>query len=68
MGEQQHRAAETPSAALAIWMTVAGFTAMTKPAMVFEEPVGRWGVEWFDDDGRREFKIFIGSDAHRQAL
>ena len=41
---------------------------MTKPAMVFEQCDGQWGIEWFDDDGRCELKIFGGSDAHRQAL
>jgi hypothetical protein len=49
-------------------MTIAGFTAMTEPAKVFEDRDGQWGVEWFDDDGRCELKIFNGSDAHRQAL
>ena len=41
---------------------------MTKPAMVFEDGDGQWGVEWLNDDGRCELKIFNGSDAHRQAL
>ena len=41
---------------------------MTKPAVVFEQCDGQWGVEWFDDDGRCELKIFGGPDAHRQAL
>ena len=43
---------------------------MTKPAMVFEDrkTPGQWRVEWFDDDGDSELKIFNGPDAHRQAL
>ncbi len=45
-----------------------GFKAMIKPATVFKDRDGQWGVEWFDDDGRCELKIFKGSDAHRRAL
>src|SRR5580692_5859558 len=41
---------------------------MTKPAMVFEDRDGQWGVEWFDDDGGSEVEIFTGADARRQAL
>jgi hypothetical protein len=43
---------------------------MSEPAKVFEDRVthGRWRVEWFDNDGRWELKIFTGPNARRQAL
>jgi hypothetical protein len=52
-------------------MTIAGFTAMTEPAKVFEdrETPGQWRVERFDDDGACELvEIFAGPFARRRAL
>ena len=44
--------------------------AMPQTAKVFEdcEHPGEWRVEWFDDDGGCELRIFSGAHARAQAL
>ncbi|MBV8122147.1 MAG: hypothetical protein JO081_19675 [Alphaproteobacteria bacterium] len=44
--------------------------ALPQTAKVFEdcEHVGEWRVEWFDDDGGCEVRIFSGTNAREQAI
>jgi hypothetical protein len=43
---------------------------MVQTAKVFEDcgHAGEWRVEWFDDDGGCEVRIFSGKNAREQAI